>query len=231
MTDDFTKRTRALRVRRNHRGQRPTLRASTCALAALLTLSHLALGQTPAEQGAAPIDESVDLEAPPRAQTWSLFAGYTSHELSNPGFHFGTEYPLASTAHFQSIVSGSFQAYYQQNTETGVALHARWGQRYTSSWGFTFESFLGVGAQYTEYAWLVFKFDDSTGTAMEGAQYRLAFSPHIVFGPGYDFDQLLALPLHVYARPGVVMVYPDLNETFQAFVIAEIGMRWVIRGE
>jgi hypothetical protein len=131
MTDEFahfTRRTRALHGRRNHCGQRPTLRASAYALAALFTLSHSALGQTPAEQEAAPIDESVDLETPPKPQAWSLFAGYTSHELSNPGFHFGTDYPLASTAHFQSIVSGSFQAYYQQNTETGVALHARWGQ-------------------------------------------------------------------------------------------------------
>ncbi len=216
----FTQRTRS----------RLRVRAGLSALAVLVTLSP-ARAQSFPQQEAELIDESVDLEAPPKAPTWSLFAGYTSHELSNPGFHFGTEYPLASTAHFQSIVAGAFQAYDQLDIETGYALHARWGQRYTSSWGFTFESFLGVGAQYTEYASTIFEFNGATGTVKEGTQSRLAFTPHMVFGPGYDFDRLLALPLHLYARPGVVVVYPDLNDTFQAFVIAELGLRWVLGGE
>ncbi len=88
-----------------------------------------------------------------------------------------------------------------------------------------------MGAQYTEYASTIFELHGATGTVKEGTESSLAFSPHVVFGPGYDFEQLLALPLHVYARPGVVVVYPDLNETFQAFVIAELGVRWVLGGE
>jgi hypothetical protein len=53
-----------------------------------------------------------------------------------------------------------------------------------------------------------------------------AFSPQIVFGPGYHFERLFGFPVHVYTRAGVMLVYPDLNGTFQTSVIAELGLRW-----
>jgi hypothetical protein len=168
--------------------------------------------------------------APSAARPWSFFGGYTSHELSNPGLHLGAEYALSATPHFQSLVTGSFQAYDQPEIETGYALHARWGHRYTASFGFTFDSYLGIGAQLTRYDTTVFEFENDVAIADERSESLVAFSPHVVFGPGYDFERLLAVPLHLYARPGVTLVYPDLNDAFQASVIVEIGLRWTPKG-
>ena len=164
--------------------------------------------------------------AAPRAAAWSFFGGFTSHELSNPGLHLGAEYPIATTSHFRSLVAGAFQLYHQPDTETGYALHARWGQRYETNFGLTFDNYLGVGLQYTRYATPVFVFRDSMATADERSESRLSFSPHLVFGLGYDFERVLGAPLALYARPGVALLYPDLNEAFQAFVVAELGLRW-----
>jgi hypothetical protein len=160
------------------------------------------------------------------AQPWSFFGGYTSHELSNPGLHLGAEYALSSTPHFESVVTGSLQGYHQPDIETGYALHVRWGHRYTAEFGFTFDSHLGIGAQLTRYETTVFEFQNGFATADDHSESLVALSPHVVFGPGYDFMRLLAVPLHLYARPGVTLVYPDLNDAFQAFVIVELGLRW-----
>jgi hypothetical protein len=168
-------------------------------------------------------DESVALA---RAGGWSFFGGFTSHELSNPGLHLGVEHPLASTTHFQSLVAASFHAHHEPDTETGYALHTRWGQRYTASFGLTFDSYLGIGAQYTQYDTTVFEFRDSVATAREQSDGRVAFSPHLVFGPGFDLARVSNIPVHVYARPGVTLLYPDLNLAFQASVIVELGLRW-----
>jgi hypothetical protein len=68
-------------------------------------------------------------------------------------------------------------------------------------------------------------------TAKEQGKLRVAFSPHVVLGPGYDLEPKLHVPIHFYARPGVMLLYPDLNLTFQTAVIAEIGLRWTPRLE
>jgi hypothetical protein len=148
------------------------------------------------------------------------------HELSNPGLHLGAEYVLAATSHFQSLAASSFQAYNQQGVETGYALHVRWGQRYTFGFGLTCESLLGIGAAYTRYSTTIFNFQDSIAVATAHSAARVALSPHMVFGPGYDFERVLGVPLQLYARLGVALVFPDLNATFQASAIAELGLRW-----
>lgn len=157
---------------------------------------------------------------------WSFFGGYTSHEFANPGVHLGAEYALATTRHFQTIATASFQAYHQADIETGYALHARWGHRYTAGFGLTFDSYLGLGTQYTRYETTTFDFQDGVGRAREASTVCLGISPHILFGPGYDFRPLLRLPVQFYAHPGVMVLYPDLNEAFQVSVFAELGLRW-----
>jgi hypothetical protein len=157
---------------------------------------------------------------------WSFYGGLTSHELSSPGLHAGVEYALATTRHFQSLAAASLQAYSEADTEAGYALHARWGHRYTAGFGLTFESHLGIGAQYTRWDTTVFVFRGAISRAEERSRSGIAFSPHVVFGPGYDFERAFGLPLHLYLRPGVVLIYPDLNDAFQAAVIAELGLRW-----
>ncbi len=160
------------------------------------------------------------------ARARSFFGGFTSQNLSNPGLHLGAECALAMTAHFQSLVVVAFQAYNHPDVESGYALHARWGQRFTASFGLTVDSYLGVGAQYTQYDTTVFEFENSMAFARERNEARVAFSPHIVFRPGYDFERLLSVPLHLYLRPGVALLYPDLNQAFHAFLVAELGLRW-----
>lgn len=160
------------------------------------------------------------------ADVWSIFGGYTSHELANVGVHAGVDYALIDTRHVQSLLTGSLQIYHQDGVETGYALHVRWGQRYTSSFGLAFESYLGVGAQYTQYETPVFEFDAGAAHTSHRRESLLGFSPHVVFGPSYDFSKLLCVPAVIYARPGVMLLYPDLNLAFQASVIGELGFRW-----
>lgn len=165
-------------------------------------------------------------DSPPAPAPWAFFGGFTSHALASPGVHLGAEYSLARAGGFESLAVAAVQVHDQPNTETGVALHARWGHRYTAGFGLTFDSQLGLGAQYTRYDTTVFEFQDSRATAVESTDARVSFSPQVVFGPGYDFEPALGLPISLYARPGVVLLYPDLNQAFQAFVIAELGLSW-----
>lgn len=50
-----------------------------------------------------------------------------------------------------------------------------------------------------------------------------------MFGPGFDLARLLDVPVHFYVRPGVIVVWPDLNDAFQLSVVGELGLRWTPR--
>jgi hypothetical protein len=167
--------------------------------------------------------------SPPPARAWSYFGGYTSHQLTNPGLHIGAEYPLTATAHFESLVAIAVLAYSQLNVERGYALHARWGQRLSTTFGLTFEGYFGVGAQLTTYNTTAYQFDDAVAVTKQGTTTRLAFAPNLVFGPGFDLERAWGIPFHLYAHPGVMLRYPDLNLGFQASIIAELGLRWTLR--
>ena len=183
--------------------------------------------QTPTQPSeAARCGERAQPAAPEHAKVWSFFGGFTSVGLWHPGLHIGADYALSTTTHFQSLVSASFQAYSQPDVESGYAIHLRWGHRYTASFGFTFDQYLGFGIQHTRYDATVFEFQNSIASARERTESRIAFSPHVVFGPGYDFGRLFNVALHFYARPGLTLIYPDMNDAFQASVTAEVGLRW-----
>jgi hypothetical protein len=160
-----------------------------------------------------------------REESWSFFGGYTAYDLAAPGLHLGAEYPMGITPRFRSLASFAFQGH-AADTQSGYALVARWGHRYTAGFGLTFESYLGVGLQLTRYDTTTFEFHDSVGVEKDGSKVRLGFMPQVVFGPGYDFAPLLKVPLHAYVRPGVQLIYPDLNLAFQVAVLAELGVRW-----
>jgi len=163
-----------------------------------------------------------------RARVWSLSGGFTAHDFSNPGLHAGAEYALVTTPQFRSVAAVIFQAYREPQVETGYALYVRWGQRYTAGFGLTFDSYIGLGVQYTRWETAVFEFRDAVGHARERLKTGIALAPQVVFGPGYDFERALGWPLHVYARPGVTLLYPDLNGVFQVSVLAELGLRWTL---
>jgi len=163
------------------------------------------------------------------ANPWSFFGGFTWHAFSDPGLNLGAEYALASSPHFRSLASVSFQAYREADVETGYAIRARWGQRFIASFGLTFEDELGAGAQLTRYDTPVFDFQGSVAVASHDTVSRIAFSPDVVLGPGYDFQRLFGVPIQIYARSGFMLIYPDLNFAFQAALIAEFGIRWTPR--
>lgn len=166
--------------------------------------------------------------APSAPGRWSAFGGFTAHDFSAPGLHLGGEYALNTERRFRSLLSASLQLHHRPDAETAVALHARWGQRYSSDVGLTVESFVGIGVQYTSYDTISFEFEENIGRAVEGSTSRLAFAPHLVLGPGYDFAPAFGLPLQLYARPGVVVVYPERNQVFQLAAILELGLRWAL---
>ncbi len=162
----------------------------------------------------------------PAAAPWSVWGGFLSHELANPGFHLGVEYALETTRHFQTLATASIQMYDQPDTETAWSLQARWGHRYTSALGITFDHFLGLGAQYTQYDITVFEFTSGRGVPTTRTDTVLGFQFNLMFGPGFDLQRVVGVPVHLYARPGVLVVYPDLNDAFQLSVVAELGVRW-----
>ena len=175
---------------------------------------------------AVPNTPTTALAAKPRP--WSVFGGFTSHELSAPGLHLGAAYDVEATQHFRSLVSASVQGYREPSTELGLALQLRWGQRYTASFGLTLESFLGVGVQYTRWTTTAFVFRDGMGHAQEDARSGVSFAPHVSLGPGYDFAPLLGLPIQLYARPGLQLAYPDFNGLLKLSLTAELGLRWTM---
>jgi len=159
---------------------------------------------------------------------WSVFAGFSSHAFSEAGFHLGGEYVLARSQRFESLLQLSMHGYGFGASESGYALQLRWGQRYTSLFGLTLESQLGIGAQYTLWETTVFTFEDSRGTPETRTRTGVSVIPHVMFGPGYDFSRLCAVPLHVYARLGLLVLYPDMNEVFHLSAVAELGLRWTL---
>lgn len=174
----------------------------------------------PAAYGANAASEEVS------SGTFSVNAGFTSHLLQDPGAHLGGEYRLARFAQFESFAAAVLQFHHRQAAETAYGLHARWGQRYTSSFGLSFESQLGLGLQYTRYQTPVFEFEDAIASTVEHESARFGFVPQLSFGPGYDFACLTQVPIRIYARPAVMLVYPDQNDAFQAALNLELGLTW-----
>jgi hypothetical protein len=160
---------------------------------------------------------------------WSVFAGFSSHAFAEAGFHLGGEYALMRSEHFESMLHLAFQAYGFGAIETGYALQLRWGQRYTASYGLTLDSYLGIGAQYSQWENTVFTFKDDRAEAEKQTRSGASLIPHVVIGPGYDLSRLFAIPLHIYARAGLLLLYPDMNDVFHLSAVAEIGIRWVPR--
>ena len=157
---------------------------------------------------------------------WSGFAGFSSHAFAEAGFHLGGEYDLAQSERFVSMLQLGVQAYGFGARETGYAIQLRWGQRYTAPFGLTLESYLGVGAQYSLWETTVFTFEGSRGSAATDTRSGASIIPHVMLGPGYDLRPLFAVPLQVYARAGLVVLYPDMNEVFHLSALAELGLRW-----
>jgi hypothetical protein len=164
-------------------------------------------------------------EPEPRSP-WSVLAGFSSHALAEAGFHLGGEYTLMHDERFESMLHLAIQAYGFGAIETGYAVQLRWGQRYTAPFGLTLESYLGVGAQYSLWENTVFTFTGSRGRASTETRTGIAIIPHVMFGPGYDLRRLFAIPLHVYARAGLLLLYPDMNAVFHLSAVAEVGLRW-----
>lgn len=162
----------------------------------------------------------------PSSDAFSFNGGFTSHLLQHPGAHLGSEYRLARFAQFESLAAATLQFHHRPDAEAAYGLHARWGQRYTASFGLSFESYLGVGLQYTRYQTPVFEFEDAVASKVEHERSRLGFVPQLAFGPGYDFVRLTQVPIRIYAHPAVMIVYPDQNDAFQAALNFELGLAW-----
>lgn len=160
---------------------------------------------------------------------WSVFAGYHSHAFSEPGVQLGGEYALVGTEHFASLLQATVLTYGFGARETGYALQARWGQRYTASFGLTIDSYFGLGVQYTVWETTTFQFKGGRAEAQQSTRTGAALVPHFALGLGYDFARLSAVPLHVYARAGLTLLYPDLNDVFNLSAFAELGVRWTLR--
>lgn len=199
------------------------LYASVLTLSAATTAQRVALAESPklaAESGI----ESPGASA--RRPPIGIFGGYSAYKLSNPGLHLGVEHSLLGTARFQSLATASFHLNHQADAHTAYALQLRWGQRYTAPFGLSLESYLGLGLQITHYETTSFEFIDGVAVEREGGETRFGIAPHVVFGPGYDFAPLLDLPILLYVRPGVQLLYPDLNLALQVAGTIEAGARW-----
>lgn len=157
---------------------------------------------------------------------WSIYGGYTAFELTSPGAHLGTEFLLGRAGNISSFTAAEIQFHAEPTIETGFGLHLRWGQRWTAPFGLTLETALGIGGAWTLYQTTVFVYEDAVAQRIAGSESRFSFTPQVLVGLGYDAQRLLHLPLHLYARPGLQLTYPELNSLFQLSALVEAGLRW-----
>jgi hypothetical protein len=160
---------------------------------------------------------------------YSFNAGYISYKLANAGAQIGVEKNIATVKNF-TINSGLQLNYLNESgVQSGIGLHARFGQRYTMPFGLFVESNLGLGVQNTSYTTQVFDYSSGTAIASSSKENKLSLSPSVVLGLGYDFVKYTKLPLKFYVRPAIYWLYPERNTILGTAANIETGLIFKFR--
>jgi len=158
----------------------------------------------------------------PSNQRFALSIGFYGFSGKNPGIQIGLENYLATTQNFQ-IIGGLFlQLYSQKEKQSGIAINARIGQRYTSNAGLMFESYLGIGPEWTTYKSRVSDYALSKTSIEKKSKWGII--PNIAIGAGFDSNRISDSPLLYYLRSSASWLIPDRNLLFQSKLNLEAGV-------
>lgn len=154
--------------------------------------------------------------------------GYLGYKLQNPGFQLGIEKSFGEVNKHQIIKSLNVFYYNQKHLQSAIAINAKFGQRYTNKIGLNFETFFGMGVQYTTFTNYSFDFNGSQSVKSINKMSKWGVTPNITLGLGYDFFKKSNNPITVYARPSFYWLYPDKNNVLQTSSALEIGFIYPI---
>jgi hypothetical protein len=168
--------------------------------------------------------QDVTKNGTPYNERYSYNIGYFGYKLSNAGVQFGIEKKLATTNDFNIIGGLQLNYYSESNVQSGLGLHARFGQRFTTPFGLFLETYLGMGIQQTFYTNKTYVYDGSAATITDNKTSKTGISPSINLGIGYDFNTTMDYPIKLYIRPSFYWLYPERNLLLQTSHALEIGI-------
>lgn len=152
---------------------------------------------------------------------------YFGHKISSHGYQIGVENYLATTQNYNVVGSVFLTNYFVEKNYMAIALNLRIGLRYTTNFGLSLESHLGIG-----YSQRFFKFDeyDVNGVGQvitKGKASQISVMPNLAIGIGYDFRRKLNIPVIYIIRGSINYNYPNKHLLFEAFPALETGIIYV----
>ena len=163
----------------------------------------------------------------PRDQQYGFFLGYYGNKINEPGVEVGIEKYLATTPNYQ--VTGSlFSAFFgKKEMYYSFVLSPRIGLRYTTMWGLTLESHMGIGYAFRHFNYDQYELNNNGEIVDKGNAGISSMMPNFTFGLGYDFARKAYLPVKLFIRPSCSLIYPEGHILFQASYAIETGIIYV----
>ncbi|MDX1907316.1 MAG: hypothetical protein SF053_09805 [Bacteroidia bacterium] len=153
--------------------------------------------------------------------------GYYGDNFSNFGYQLGIERYLATTANFQVIGSLSITNYFVKQNFTAYSFNPRIGIRYTTDFGLTLESHLGLGYLYRSYKFDEYDVNSQGQVVSKGKASQSSVMPNLAIGIGYDLRKKFNFPLVYIVRGSINYNYPNKHFLFEASYALETGIVFI----
>lgn len=181
-----------------------------------ISLQNLSFAQTSATQNGTPIENR-----------YGFVFNYFGHKISSPGYQLGVESYLATTKNYNVIGSVFFTNYFVEKNYTAIAINPRIGLRYTTNFGLTLESHLGMGYLQRFFQFNEYDVNANGQLISKGKASEASVMPNLAVGIGYDFRKNLNLPIIYVVRASINYNYPNRHLLFEAFQALETGIIYV----
>ncbi|MEM6698354.1 MAG: hypothetical protein AAF599_08160 [Bacteroidota bacterium] len=166
--------------------------------------------------------QELGINGTPVNSRWGFSVGYYGYQFNNFGLQLGAENYLAATKNFQVLSISSIQFYTSKETQNGIELNLRFGQRYTTDFGLLLENYIGIGTAYTTFFSPTIDF--TTGQSFTTKTNNWGIKPNLTLGMGYDFKRKSEIAITTYLRTNISWLYPDRNLVFQNSMFLEAGI-------
>lgn len=163
------------------------------------------------------------------SERFGFTLGYFGDKLTNHGYSIGVENYLATTKNYAVIGSLQFTNYFASKNFTAISLSPRIGLRYTTNFGLTLESHLGLGYLHRFYHYNEFEVDGQGQIISKQKASQASAMPSIILGAGYDFRRKTKLPIQYFLRASINYNYPNKHFIFEASYALETGFIYIPR--
>ncbi|HMO39313.1 MAG TPA: hypothetical protein PKC76_08925 [Saprospiraceae bacterium] len=165
----------------------------------------------------------------PQDERFGFSVGYFGDKFRNAGYLFAWENYLATTQNFTVVGTIQFSNFFATQNFTAVSLLPRIGVRYTTNFGLTLESHLGLGYLHRFYSYDEFDVNAAGDLIRKGKASQAAAMPSIALGLGYDFSRKTELPILYFLRASVNYNYPNKHFLFEASYAIETGLTYILK--